>query len=56
MCSDIRCTARSTSPFRAARKGDVDRAVHLISEHIRVPQRRLQSLSEDELAAAELAS
>jgi DNA-binding GntR family transcriptional regulator len=42
--------------IRAARRGDVERAVHLISEHIRVPQRRLQSLSEDELQGVELAS
>jgi DNA-binding GntR family transcriptional regulator len=41
--------------MRAARRGDVERAVHLISEHIRVPQRRLQSLSEDELQGVERA-
>lgn len=28
--------------LRAARKGDVERAAHLVSEHIRVPQIRLQ--------------
>ena len=51
-----RSVAEHRAIIRAARKGDVERAVHLMSEHIRVPQRRLQSLSEDELAAAELAS
>jgi DNA-binding GntR family transcriptional regulator len=51
-----RSVSEHRSIVRAARRGDVDRAVHLVSEHIRVPQRRLQSLSEDELVSAELAS
>jgi DNA-binding GntR family transcriptional regulator len=51
-----RSVAEHRAIIRAARKGDVERAVHLMSEHIRVPQRRLQSLSEDELVGAELAS
>jgi DNA-binding GntR family transcriptional regulator len=36
--------------LRAAKRGDAERAAHLMSEHIRVPQRRLQALTEDELA------
>jgi DNA-binding GntR family transcriptional regulator len=51
-----RSVAEHRAIIRAARKGDVERAVHLMSEHIRVPQRRLQSLSEDELTGVELAS
>jgi DNA-binding GntR family transcriptional regulator len=51
-----RSVAEHRAIIRAARKGDVERAVHLMSEHIRVPQTRLQSLSEDELTGAELAS
>ena len=51
-----RSVSEHRSIIRAARKGDADRAVHLMSEHIRVPQRRLQSLSEEELAGVELAS
>jgi DNA-binding GntR family transcriptional regulator len=38
----------------AAKRGDADRAAHLMSEHIRVPQRRLQALTEEELAPAAL--
>jgi DNA-binding GntR family transcriptional regulator len=34
--------------LRAARRGDPDRAAHLMAEHIRIPQRRLQALSEEE--------
>lgn len=48
-----RSVAEHRAILRAAKRGEVERAVHLMSEHIRVPQRRLQSLSEDELAAAE---
>jgi DNA-binding GntR family transcriptional regulator len=36
--------------LRAAKRGDPERASHLMAEHIRVPQRRLQALTEDELA------
>ncbi len=39
--------------LRAARRRDADRAAHLMSDHIRVPQRRFQALTDDELAAAE---
>ena len=35
--------------LRAARRGDIARAEHLMSEHVRVPQRRIQSLSDEEL-------
>ena len=34
----------------AAREGDVERAVTLVGDHIRVPQRRLENLSEDDFA------
>jgi DNA-binding GntR family transcriptional regulator len=36
--------------LRAARRGDAERAAHLMAEHIRVPQRRLEALTEEELA------
>ena len=32
---------------------DPDRAAELMSEHIRVPQRRLEALTDEELAAAD---
>jgi DNA-binding GntR family transcriptional regulator len=34
---------------RAMRRRDADRSAHLLSEHIRIPQRRLESASDDEL-------
>jgi DNA-binding GntR family transcriptional regulator len=34
---------------RAVKKGDAERSAHILSEHIRVPQRRLESASDDEL-------
>lgn len=34
---------------RAIRKRDAERSAHLLSEHIRVPQRRLESSADDEL-------
>jgi DNA-binding GntR family transcriptional regulator len=44
---------RSVSEHRAilsaARRGDAERAAHLMSEHIRVPQRRLEALTEADL-------
>jgi DNA-binding GntR family transcriptional regulator len=43
------------SILSAARRGDADRAAVLMAEHIRVPQRRLQELTEEELAPAVLA-
>ena len=35
--------------LRRRRAGDADEAVRLMSEHIRVPQRRLHELADDEL-------
>jgi DNA-binding GntR family transcriptional regulator len=35
--------------LRAVKAGDADKAVHLLSEHIRVPRRRLESASEEEV-------
>jgi DNA-binding GntR family transcriptional regulator len=37
-----RSLAEHRAILRAARRGDADRAAHLVSEHIRVPQRRLE--------------
>jgi DNA-binding GntR family transcriptional regulator len=34
---------------RAVKKGEAERSAHILSEHIRVPQRRLESASGDEL-------
>jgi DNA-binding GntR family transcriptional regulator len=48
-----RSVAEHAAILRAARRGDVDRTAHLMSEHIRVPQRRVKALSDDELTAAE---
>jgi DNA-binding GntR family transcriptional regulator len=48
-----RSVAEHAAILRAAKRGDVERAAHLMSEHVRVPQRRLKALSEEELAAAE---
>src|SRR5437867_2267931 len=45
-----RSVAEHRAILRAAKRGDADRAAHLMSEHIRVPQRRLHALTEDELA------
>jgi DNA-binding GntR family transcriptional regulator len=47
-----RSVAEHAAIVRAAKRGDADRAAHLMSEHVRVPQRRLRALSEDELASA----
>ena len=47
-----RSVAEHGAILRAAKRGDADRAAHLMSEHIRVPQRRLQALTEEELAPA----
>jgi DNA-binding GntR family transcriptional regulator len=43
-----RSVAEHGAIVRAAKRGDADRAAHLMSEHIRVPQRRLQALSDAE--------
>jgi DNA-binding GntR family transcriptional regulator len=48
-----RSIAEHAAILRAAKRGDADRAAHLMSEHVRVPQSRLKALSEEELAAAE---
>lgn len=44
-----RSIAEHRTILRAIRAGDADRAAHLLSEHIRVPQRRLESASDEEL-------
>src|SRR6476469_3224904 len=46
-----RSVAEHAAILRAAKRGDADRASHLMSEHIRVPQRSLKGLSDDEFAA-----
>ena len=51
-----RSVAEHAAILRAAKRGDADRAAHLMSEHIRVPQRSLRALSDSELAAAEAGS
>lgn len=48
-----RSVAEHGAILRAAKRGDADRATHLMSEHIRVPQRRLEALTDDELAGGE---
>jgi DNA-binding GntR family transcriptional regulator len=48
-----RSVAEHAAILRAAKRGDAERAVHLMSEHVRVPQRRLKALDEAELAAVE---
>jgi DNA-binding GntR family transcriptional regulator len=48
-----RSVAEHAAIVRAAKRRDADRAVHLMSEHIRVPQRRLQALTDEDLALAE---
>ena len=45
-----RSIAEHRAILRAAKAGDVDRAVHLVSEHIRVPQLRLQVEEHDDAA------
>jgi DNA-binding GntR family transcriptional regulator len=51
-----RSVAEHAAILRAAKRGDADRAAHLMSEHIRVPQRSLKGLTDEELAAAEARS
>lgn len=48
-----RSVAEHAAILRAARRGDAERAAHLMAEHVRVPQRRLKALGEDEFAAVE---
>ena len=45
-----RSVAEHAAILRAAKRGDADRAAHLMSEHIRVPQRSLKGLTDDEFA------
>ena len=51
-----RSVAEHAAILRAAKRGDADRASHLMSEHIRVPQRSLKGLTAEELAAMEAVS
>ena len=44
-----RSVAEHASILRAAKRGDAERAAQLAAEHIRVPQRRLKTLEEDDL-------
>jgi DNA-binding GntR family transcriptional regulator len=48
-----RSVAEHAAILRAAKRGDVERAAHLMAEHVRVPQRRLDALDEDAFAAVE---
>jgi DNA-binding GntR family transcriptional regulator len=48
-----RSVAEHAAILRAAKRGDAERAAHLMAEHVRVPQRRLNALGEDEFAAVE---
>lgn len=48
-----RSVAEHRAILRAARAGDADEAARLMSEHIRVPQRRLQAASEPERDGAQ---
>jgi DNA-binding GntR family transcriptional regulator len=49
-----RSIAEHKAILRSAKAGNVDRTVHLISEHIRVPQIRLQVEEHEDAAAREL--
>ena len=51
-----RSVAEHAAILRAAKRGDAERAAHLMSEHIRVPQRSLKALSDGVLAAVEAGS
>lgn len=44
-----RSVSEHAAILRAAKRGDAERAAQLMSEHIRVPQRRLKALEEAEL-------
>jgi len=48
-----RSIAEHAAILRAAKRGDAERAAHLMSEHIRVPQRGLRDFTDDQLAAVE---
>jgi DNA-binding GntR family transcriptional regulator len=45
-----RSVAEHAAILRAVKRGDAERAAHLMSEHIRVPQRSLKGLSDDEFS------
>ncbi len=45
-----RSVAEHAAILRAAKRGDADRASHLMSEHIRVPQRSAKALNDEQLA------
>jgi DNA-binding GntR family transcriptional regulator len=47
-----RSVAEHAAILRAIKRREADRAAHLMSEHIRVPQRSLKNLSDKEFAAA----
>jgi DNA-binding GntR family transcriptional regulator len=51
-----RSVAEHAAIARAAKRGDADRAAQLMSEHIRVPQRRLKDLDDRDLAAVQAGS
>jgi DNA-binding GntR family transcriptional regulator len=48
-----RSIAEHAAILRAAKRGDAERAAHLMAEHIRVPQRGLGDFTDDQLAAVE---
>ena len=48
-----RSIAEHAAILRAAKRGDAERAAHLMSEHIRVPQRGLRDFTDEQLAAVE---
>jgi DNA-binding GntR family transcriptional regulator len=48
-----RSVAEHAAILRAAKRGDAERAAHLMSEHIRVPQRSLKALRDGGLAGVE---
>jgi DNA-binding GntR family transcriptional regulator len=47
-----RSVAEHAAILRAAKRGNAERAAHLMSEHIRVPQRGLKALADDEAAGS----
>jgi DNA-binding GntR family transcriptional regulator len=48
-----RSVAEHAAILRAAKRGNAERAAHLMSEHIRVPQRGLKGLSDDQFPAVQ---
>jgi DNA-binding GntR family transcriptional regulator len=44
-----RSTAEHKAILRAVRAGDADKAARLLGEHIRIPQRRLEAASDEEV-------